>query len=150
MGRPRAPRLEVVLGFAVLVAGALIVTAVSNGLDAGHPGRRFLRDMGLSFVLFYAPEVVAAVGSFLRCGAATCPLVGLIPAGVFASTAILGTLLGLPGVGGGDAPLWSITLTFATIGLVAAIAGCVAGLAVRLVVAHVSRRRAGRTESEGK
>ncbi|WP_394739978.1 hypothetical protein [Natronococcus roseus] len=43
-----------------------------------------------------------------------------------------------------------ITLAFATISLVAAIDGCVVGLAVRLVVDHVRRRRAGRTESEGK
>ncbi|MDG5818603.1 hypothetical protein [Natronococcus sp. A-GB7] len=125
------------------------MTAVSNGLDAGHPGRRFLHDIGLPFVLFYAPGVVAAVGSFLRCGAATCLVVGLIPAGVFASTAILGSVLGVPGVGGGDAPLWSITLAFATISLVAAIVGCVVGLAIRVVVARVHRRRAGRTESEG-
>lgn len=138
-GSPGAPRVELIGGFAAVVAVAMVATALSNGLGAADPIGRFLYDVGLPATLFYAPGVVAAVGAFLRCGAATCLVAGLVPAAVFATVAIVGTALGLPGVGGGDAPLWSISLAFATISVVAAAAGCLAGFAARFVSAVASR-----------
>ena len=91
-------------------------------------------------MLFYAPGVVAAIGASFRCGAATCLGIGLIPAGLFASIAVVGAVLGLPGVGGGDAPLWSITLAFATISIAAATVGYVLGTAGHFGAAILRRR----------
>ena len=66
--------------------------------------------------------------------------VGLVPAAFFATVAIVGVVVGLPGVGGGDAPLWTITLAFATVSIVAAVVGFAAGTVVRVVVMAVRRR----------
>ncbi|WP_255170002.1 hypothetical protein [Natrononativus amylolyticus] len=145
-GTPDAPRFEVVGGFALLVGGTLVAFVATNVLGTDDPVRRFVADVWFPVVLFYAPAPAAAVGAYLRCGAVTGLLVGLVPAGLFATTAVLGTAFALPGVGGGDAPLWSITLAFATISAVAAGAGFLVGLAVRFAVAVV-RRRVGESES---
>ncbi|MFU8867587.1 hypothetical protein [Natronococcus sp.] len=67
---------------------------------------------------------------------------------LFATAAILETVLGLSGAGGGDAPLWSITLAFAAISLAAATVGYVVGIAIRFVLPAVRRRRAERPGSE--
>ncbi|AFZ74717.1 hypothetical protein [Natronobacterium gregoryi] len=137
-GRPGAPRLELVGGFAVIVVATLLATVATNTLGTDNPIRRVVYDAGLPAVLFYAPGVVGAVGAYLRCGAATCLAVGFVPATFFALVAIVGSVFGLPGVGGGDAPLWSITVAFATIALVAAVVGFLAGTAIRAGVTAVS------------
>ncbi|WIV67601.1 hypothetical protein [Natrialbaceae archaeon AArc-T1-2] len=132
-GSPTAPRVEVIGGFAVLVLITLITTVATNGLGTDHPVRRFFYDVGLPVILFYAPGAAAAVGAYLRCGAVTCLVVGLIPAAFFVVVAVVGSTVGAPGVGGGDAPLWSITLAFATISMITAGVGFVVGVVVGTV-----------------
>lgn len=136
-GSPGSPRIELVGGFGLLVGGTLLAVVVTNTLGTEHPVRRGVYDVGLPFVLFYAPGLVAAVGAYLRSGAVACLAVGLVPAALFATVAIVGTVLGLPGVGGGDAPLWSITVAFSAVGVVYAAVGYVVGVAIFLAVAFV-------------
>lgn len=142
-GRSAAPRLELVGGFALLVAGTLIAMALTNVLAAEHPLRRVLHDIGLPLVLFYAPGGVTAIGGYLRCGATTCFVVGVLPATAFAVAATVGAVLGVPGVGGGDAPLWSITLAFAAISLVFATIGFTAGTGVRFIETRIRQGTSG-------
>ena len=145
-GSPGAPRALVIGGFAALVLATLLAVVATNVLEPANPVRRVVYDVGFPFVLFYAPGLAAALAAYLRCGAVTGLAVGLVPAAFFATVAIVGVGVGLPGVGGGDAPLWSITLAFATVSIVAAVVGFVAGTAVRVVVTAVRRRGGDETE----
>ena len=142
-GRSEAPRLELVGGFALLVAVTLIAMAFSNALATEHPLRRALHDIGLPVVLFYAPGGVTAIGGYLRCGAATCLVVAVLPVSVFAVVAAVGAVLGVPGVGGGDAPLWSITLAFAAISFGFATIGFIAGTGIRIIETRIRRETFG-------
>ena len=126
-----------IAGFAALVLATLLAVVVTNVLEPANPVRRLVSDVGAPFVLFYAPGLAAALAAYLRCGAVTGLAVGLVPAAFFA---IVGGVVGLPGVGGGDAPLWSIMLAFATVSIVAAVVGFVAGTVLRVVVTAVRRR----------
>ena len=139
-GSPGAPRARVIAGFAALVLATLLAVVVTNVLEPANPVRRLVSDVGAPFVLFYAPGLAAALAAYLRCGAVTGLAVGLVPAASFATVAIVGGVVGLPGVGGGDAPLWSIMLAFATVSIVAAVVGFVAGTVLRVVVTAVRRR----------
>ena len=134
---PGAPRSELIGGFAILVVATLLAVVATNTLGADDPVRRVLYDVGLPVVLFFAPGLVAAVAAYVRGGVVTCLLVGLVPAACFATVAIVGAVLGLPGVGGGDSPLWSVTLAFGLAGVGAAVVGFVGGVGVRLVVERV-------------
>lgn len=142
-GRPDAPRSGTIVGFAGVVTLVLGAVVATNTLGTTHPVRRFGYDVGLPFVLFYAPGLVAAVAAYFRCGVAACLIAGVVPGACFAAIAVIGAALGVPGVGGGDAPLGSITLAFAAIGLVAASAGYFVGASVRLAVSTIRRRRVG-------
>lgn len=139
-GSPGAPRALVIGGFAALVLATLLAVVATNVLEPANPVRRVVYDVGFPFVLFYAPGLAAALAAYLRCGAVTGLAVGLVPAAFFATVAIVGVVVGLPGVGGGDAPLWTITLAFATVSIVAAVVGFAAGTVVRVVVMAVRRR----------
>ena len=142
-GRSEAPRLELVGGFTLLVVGTLIAMALTNLLATEHPLRRALHDIGLPLVLFYAPGGATAIGGYLRCGAATCLVVAVLPATVFALVAVVGSALGVPGVGGGDAPLSSITLAFAAISLIFATIGFIAGTGIRFIAARIRQGTSG-------
>lgn len=57
-------------------------------------------------------------------------IIGWLPGLLFAVRAIIGTVFTLPGVGGGDAPLWSITVAFAAVSMTFALIGFLIGTAI--------------------
>lgn len=127
VGRAEAPRATLAGGFGFIVLSSLVALMLTNALLTGHPIREVIQTIVLPVVLFYLPGLVSFVASVLRSGLATSLVIGAIPAALFVTVAILGTILAVPGVGGGDAPLWSITVAFAATSLLSATIGFVGG-----------------------
>jgi hypothetical protein len=59
--------------------------------------------------------------------------VGAVPAVVFAGLVVVGTVVGVPGVGPGDAPLGGVTMAFAAVGVSGAFVGYCAGVTAALL-----------------
>lgn len=132
LGRRRKLAVTMVVGFAAVVALSLVVALVADLADLGTASA--LTDRAIPLLVFYAPAPVAAAGAYARCGGPACLAVGVVPAVVFAALVIIGTVFGVPGVGGGDATLGGIALSFGLIGLTGAFVGYCAGVTAALLV----------------
>ena len=125
-GRRRDRAVGLVVGFAGVVALALVAAFVAE--SAGATTATALTDRLLPLLVFYAPGPLAAAGAYARCGGPACLAVGVVPAAVLGGFVLLGTLVGVPGVDGGDPALGDVTLTFAAVGLSSAFVGYCAGV----------------------
>jgi hypothetical protein len=131
IGQRRRLALTMVGGFAGLVALSLAVAVVAERADL--PTAAALTDRIVPLLVFYAPAPIAAVGGYARCGGPACLAVGAVPAVVFAALVVVGTVFGVPGVGGGDSPLGGVTMAFAAVGLSGAFVGYCAGVTAALL-----------------
>ncbi|MUW14970.1 hypothetical protein GJ633_10055 [Halorubrum sp. CBA1125] len=131
LGRRRDLAVTMVVGFAVVVALVLAGGIAADVADLSTATA--VTDRLVPLVVFYAPAPVAAVGAYARCGGPACLAVGIVPAAVFAALVLVGTVVGVPGVGGGDAPLEDVTLMFALVGLSSAFVGYCAGVTATLL-----------------
>ncbi|WP_418284268.1 hypothetical protein [Halorubrum sp. DTA46] len=132
LGRRRGLAVTMVVGFAAVVALALATALVAELADI--PAAAALTDRIIPLLVFYAPAPIAAAGAYARCGGPACLAVGVVPALVFAGLVLIGTVVGVPGVGGGDAPLWSVATSFALLGVSGAFVGYCAGVTAALLV----------------
>ena len=103
----------------------------------------------MPLLVFYAPAPIAAVGGYARCGGPACLAVGAVPGVVFAGLVAVGTVVGVPGVGPGDAPLGGVMMAFATIGLSGAFVGYCAGVTAALVADLAGIGRGAGSDGEG-
>ncbi|EMA61529.1 hypothetical protein [Halorubrum kocurii] len=131
IGQRRRLALTMVGGFAGVVALALAVAVVADLADIRTATA--LTDRLVPLLVFYAPAPIAAAGAYARCGGPACLTVGVVPALVFATLVVAGTVFGVPGVGGGDAPLGGVTMSFALVGLSGAFVGYCAGVTAALL-----------------
>ncbi|MFD1570819.1 hypothetical protein [Halorubrum laminariae] len=131
LGRRRRLAVTMVAGFAGLVALALAGTVVADLADLQTVGR--LADRLVPLLVFYAPAPIAAAGAYARCGGPACLAVGAVPAVVFAALVLVGTVLGVPGVGGADAPLGGVTASFVLVGVSSAFVGYCAGVTAAML-----------------
>ncbi|EMA61746.1 hypothetical protein [Halorubrum lipolyticum] len=131
LGGRRRLALTMVGGFAGVVALALAVAIVADLADIRTAAA--LTDRLVPLLVFYAPAPIAAAGGYARCGGPACLTVGVVPALVFATLVVVGTVFGVPGVGGGDAPLGGVTMSFALVGLSGAFVGYCAGVTAALL-----------------
>ena len=131
LGRRRRLAATMVGGFAGLVAVSLAVAVVAERADI--PTAAALTDRLVPLLVFYAPAPIAAVGGYARCGGPACLAVGAVPAVVFAGLVVVGTVVGVPGVGPGDAPLGGVTMAFAAVGVSGAFVGYCAGVTAALL-----------------
>ena len=133
-GHPGAPRVELIAGFGLVIAGAIAITAVTNVLLPDSPVAPVLSEGGLPILLVGAPGLVGAVGAYSRCGVVASLGAALLSPIGFVLTVIGARVIGIPEVGSGADPLWSITLAFAAAAVGFALVGYVVGILVRLVV----------------
>ncbi|WP_435072900.1 hypothetical protein [Halorubrum sp. HHNYT27] len=131
IGRRRRLALTMVGGFTALVALSLAVAIVAERAEIASAAA--LTDRIVPLLVFYAPAPIAAVGGYARCGGPACLAVGVVPAVVLTALVVVGTVLGVPGVGG-DAPFGGATVAFAAIGLSGAFVGYCAGVTAALLV----------------
>jgi len=131
IGQRRRLALTMVGGFAGLVALALAVAVVADLADIRTAAA--VTDRLVPLLVFYAPAPIAAAGAYARCGGPACLTVGVVPAVVLAALVVVGTVFGVPGVGGGDAALGGVTLSFALVGLSGAFIGYCAGVTAALL-----------------
>ncbi|MFO8115353.1 MAG: hypothetical protein R6U01_08340 [Halorubrum sp.] len=131
IGRRHRLALTMVGGFAALVALSLAVAVVAERADISTAAA--LTDRLVPLLVFYAPAPIAAVGGYARCGGPACLAVGVVPAAVFAALVVVGTVVGVPGVGAGDSPIGGVTWAFAAVGLSGAFVGYCAGVTVALL-----------------
>lgn len=131
IGRRRGLAVTMVVGFAVVVALSLAVAIAAE--QANLPTAAAFTDRIVPLLVFYAPAPLAAAGGYARCGGPACLAVGIVPALVFATLVLVGTVFGVPGVGGGDAPLGGVTMAFAAVGLSGAFVGYCAGVTAALL-----------------
>ncbi|WP_049982735.1 hypothetical protein [Halorubrum sp. BV1] len=131
LGRRRRLAVTMVAGFAVVVAIAL-ASAIAADL-ADLQGAAALADRLVPLLVFYAPAPIAAAGAYARCGGPACLAVGVVPAVVFAALVLVGSVLGVPGVGAADAPLGSVTVSFALVGVSGAFVGYCAGVTAAML-----------------
>ncbi|TKX76871.1 hypothetical protein EXE53_29555, partial [Halorubrum sp. SD626R] len=108
LGRRRRLAVAMVAGFAVVVAIALASAVIADLADL--QGAAALADRLVPLLVFYAPAPIAAAGAYARCGGPACLAVGVVPAVVFAALVLVGTVLGVPGVGAADSPLGGVTV----------------------------------------
>ncbi|WP_435094259.1 hypothetical protein [Halorubrum sp. N11] len=126
IGQRRRLALTMVGGFAGVVALALAVAVIADLADIQTATA--VTDRLVPLLVFFAPAPIAAVGGYARCGGPACLTVGVVPALVLAALVVVGTVFGVPGVGGGDAPLGGVTMSFALVGLSGAFVGYCAGV----------------------
>ncbi|PHQ40250.1 hypothetical protein DJ69_01985 [Halorubrum persicum] len=131
IGQRRRLALTMVGGFAVLVALTLAVAIAAELADIQTAAA--VTDRLVPLLVFYAPAPIAAAGAYARCGGPACLAVGVVPAFVFAALVVVGTVFGVPGVGGGNAPLGGVTMSFALVGLSGAFVGYCAGVTAALL-----------------
>ncbi|GAB7010237.1 hypothetical protein [Halorubrum trueperi] len=131
IGRRRGLAVTMVLGFALVVALSLAVAVVAE--QANLPTAAAVTDRIVPLLVFYAPAPLAAVGAYARCGGPACLAVGVVPAVVFVALVLVGTVFGVPGVGGGDASLGGVTMSFALVGVSGAFVGYCAGVTAVLL-----------------
>ena len=131
LGRRRRLAVTMVVGFAAVVALSLVVALVADLADLSAASA--LTDRIIPLLVFYAPAPIAAAGAYARCGGPACLAVGVVPTAVFAGLVLIGTVFGVPGVGGGDATLGGIALSFGLIGISGAFVGYCAGVTAALV-----------------
>jgi len=130
IGRRRRLALTMVGGFAAVVALSVAVAVVAERADIASAAA--LTDRIVPLLVFYAPAPIAAVGGYARCGGPACLAVGAVPAVVLTALVIVGTVFGVPGVGG-KSPFGGVTVAFAAIGLSGAFVGYCAGVTAALV-----------------
>ncbi|MDB9252583.1 hypothetical protein [Halorubrum ezzemoulense] len=121
VGRRRGRAVGLVVGFAGVVALVLVAAFVAESVGATTAAA--LTDRLLPPLVFYAPGPLAAAGAYARCGGPACLTVGVVPAVV-----LVGTVVGVPGVNGGNPALGDVTVSFAAIGLSSAFVGYCAGV----------------------
>jgi len=131
LGRRRGLAVTMVVGFAAVVALSLVVALVADLADLSTASA--LTDRAIPLLVFYAPAPIAAAGAYARCGGPACLAVGVVPALVFGALVIVGTVFGVPGVGGGDSTLGGIALSFGLVGLSGAFVGYCAGVTAALL-----------------
>ena len=131
LGRRRKLAVTMVVGFAAVVALSSVVALVADLADLSAASA--LTDRIIPLLVFYAPAPIAAAGAYARCGGPACLAVGVVPTTVFAGLVLIGTVFGVPGVGGGDATLGGIALSFGLIGISGAFVGYCAGVTAALV-----------------
>ena len=125
-GRRRDRAVGLVVGFAGVVTLALVAAFVAE--SAGATTATALTDRLLPLLVFYAPGPLAAAGAYARCGGPACLAVGVVPAAVLGGFVLLGTLVGVPGVNGGNPAIGDVTVSFAAIGVTSAFVGYCAGV----------------------
>ena len=145
-GRRRDRAVGLVVGFAGVVALALVAAFVAE--SAGATTATALTDRLLPLLVFYAPGPLAAAGAYARCGGPACIAVGVVPALVLGGFVLLGTLVGVPGVNGGNPAIGDVTVSFAAIGVTSAFVGYCAGVTAVLAV-DVLGFGGGETETDG-
>ena len=131
LGRRRRLAVTMVAGFAAVVALALASAIVADLADL--QGAAALVDRLVPLLVFYAPAPIAAAGAYARCGGPACLAVGIVPAVVFAALVLVGSVLGVPGVGAADAPLGGLTVSFALVGVSGAFVGYCAGVTAAML-----------------
>ncbi|WP_297888718.1 hypothetical protein [uncultured Halorubrum sp.] len=146
VGRRRGRAVGLVVGFAAVVALALVAAFVAESV--GATAAAALTDRLLPLLVFYAPGPLAAAGAYARCGGPACLTVGAVPAVVLGGFVLVGTLVGVPGVNGGDPGLGDVALSFAAIGVTSAFVGYCAGVTAVLAV-DVLGFGGGETETDG-
>ena len=125
-GRRRGLAVGLVVGFAGVVTLALVAAFLAESADATAASA--LTDRLLPLLVFYAPGPLAAAGAYARCGGPACLTVGVVPALVLGGFVLLGTVVGVPGVNGGDPALGDVTVSFAAVGVSSAFVGYCAGV----------------------
>ncbi|GAB3702203.1 hypothetical protein [Halorubrum pallidum] len=138
IGRRRRLAVTMVGGFAAVVALALAGTVVADLADLQTAAA--LTDRLVPLLVFYAPAPIAATGAYARCGGPACLAVGVVPAVVFAALVLVGTVLGVPGVGAADSPLGGVTVSFALVGVSGAFVGYCAGVTAAMLADLVGVR----------
>ncbi|WP_256403146.1 hypothetical protein [Halorubrum salinum] len=148
LGRRRRLAVAMVAGFAVVVAIALASAVIADLADL--QGAAALADRLVPLLVFYAPAPIAAAGAYARCGGPACLAVGVVPAVVFAALVLVGTVLGVPGVGAADSPLGGVTVSFALVGVSGAFVGYCAGVTAAMLadLAGVGDDADGRTAND--
>ena len=125
-GRRRDRAVGLVVGFAGVVTLALVAAFLAESADVATATA--LTDRLLPLLVFYAPGPLAAAGAYARCGGPACIAVGVVPALVLGGFVLLGTLVGVPGVNGGNPAIGDVTVSFAAIGVTSAFVGYCAGV----------------------
>ncbi|TKX53186.1 hypothetical protein EXE42_13845 [Halorubrum sp. SP3] len=125
-GRRRVRAVGLVVGFAGAVTLALVAAFAAESADVTAASA--LTDRLLPLLVFYAPGPLAAAGAYARCGGPACLAVGVVPAVVLGGFVLLGTVVGVPGVNGGNPAIGDVTVSFAAIGLSSAFVGYCAGV----------------------
>ncbi|RLM70523.1 hypothetical protein [Halorubrum sp. Atlit-26R] len=125
-GRRRDRAVGLVVGFAGVVTLALVAAFLGESADVATATA--LTDRLLPLLVFYAPGPLAAAGAYARCGGPACIAVGVVPALVLGGFVLLGTLVGVPGVNGGNPAIGDVTVSFAAIGVTSAFVGYCAGV----------------------
>jgi hypothetical protein len=146
IGRRRRLALTMVGGFAALLTFSLAVAVVAERADIASAAA--LTDRVVPILLFYAPAPIAAAGGYARCGGPACLAVGVVPAVVLGLLVVLGTVAGVPGVGGGT-PFAGVTVTFATVGLSGAFIGYCAGVTAALLADLAGVGISGEGDADG-
>ncbi len=131
VGRNSRLAVRLVGGFTVAVALAMIAAILADLADARIAAT--LTEQAVPLLLFYAPAPVAALGAYARCGGPACLAVGVVPAAVFAALVVVGSLIGIPGMGGVDAPLGSLSIGLALVGVTGAFVGYCVGVAAAMI-----------------
>ena len=125
-GGRRDRAVGLVVGFAAAVTLALVGAFVAE--SAGAATAAALTDRLLPLLVFYAPAPLAATGAYARCGGPACLAVGVVPAAVLGGFVLLGTVVGVPGVDGGNPAIGDVTVSFAAVGVTGAFVGYCAGV----------------------
>ncbi|TKX57338.1 hypothetical protein EXE44_10225 [Halorubrum sp. SS7] len=126
LGRRRGRAVGLVVGFAGAVALALVAAFLAE--SAGVTTASALTDRLLPLLVFYAPGPLAAAGAYARCGGPACLTVGVVPAAVLGGFVLLGTVVGVPGINGGNPAIGDVTVSFAAVGVTSAFVGYCAGV----------------------
>ncbi|TKX85560.1 hypothetical protein EXE43_12965 [Halorubrum sp. SS5] len=126
LGRRRDRAVGLVVGFAGAVALALVAAFLAE--SAGVTTASALTDRLLPLLVFYAPGPLAAAGAYARCGGPACLAVGVVPAAVLGGFVLLGTVVGVPGINGGNPAIGDVTVSFAAVGVTSAFVGYCAGV----------------------
>jgi hypothetical protein len=146
IGRRRRLALTMVGGFAAVVALSVALAVVAERADIASAAA--LTDRVVPLLVFYAPAPIAAAGGYARCGGPACLAVGAVPAVVLSALVVVGTVFGVPGVGG-ESPFGGVTVAFATIGLSGAFVGYCAGVTAALVADLAGIGRGAGSDGEG-
>jgi len=145
-GRRRGRAVGLVVGFAGVVTLALVAAFAAESADVATASA--LTDRLLPLLVFYAPAPLAAAGAYARCGGPACLAVGVVPALVLGGFVLLGTLVGVPGVDGGNPAIGDVTVSFAAIGVTGAFVGYCAGVTA-VLAADLLGFGSGNSEEDG-